>query len=591
MKFIRFCILLLVAMSVLHSCSKSEKKYDNTIPDYSEMDKLRLDSAIINLLELSPDSLSAEYVLIRQKYSDSIKTEWVYPLSNIGKTDTLLSFLSTSEEHGILPEQFDLDTLIILNNHFKQKKLSYSALAYMEIKASIAYLLYCKSLRFGMFRPEKISPNYYFKTLTADSIFTSVCFRQKELNLNNYLKQLQPTSITYVQLQNERKIYSRLVDSIFTPIPALGENETIQKDSTHEHIPLIAKRLMISGELNRSEVYSSERPTFDNDLLKALNKFRKKNGLYIDQEIGNKTINALNYTFKDYINKIDVNLERLRWKPAKPLGSKFIRINVADMMLTAYDNDTIALSMKVCIGRSPQNKTPFLRSNIFELILNPTWTIPNSIIIKETSKSALKDSTYLTRNKIRIYKNGVEIKHKDVKWSKISKEYQPYRLVQDSGRWNALGRIKFNFANKFNVYLHDTNSKSAFGLHNRAVSHGCIRVQKPLELAFFCLPKIDLSYPEKLEARELLQDKIRYNMRQGVKSDKAKVLIETEPESLKLNKVSTNPSIPIIIEYFSCFTNNSGEVIFRDDIYDLDKYVFEQHNIIKHIQFPDLSIE
>ena len=152
------------------------------------------------------------------------------------------------------------------------------------------------------------------------------------------------------------------------------------------------------------------------------------------------------------------------------------------MTLKAFRNDTLALKMKVCVGKAPKNKTPFLRSNIYEIILNPTWSIPNSIVIKETAVAAAKDSSYLRRHKIRVFRKGKEVHPGKDEWAKVTKDHQPYKLVQDSGSNNALGRIKFNFSNKFSVYLHDTNAKGAFARHNRAVSHGCVRVEKPLYL-------------------------------------------------------------------------------------------------------------
>ncbi|MCE5331209.1 MAG: L,D-transpeptidase family protein [Bacteroidales bacterium] len=590
MRFVKVCFVQLTFIFATCSCSGSTAKFDNVIPNYNRIDEQRLDSAIKQILEMLPDSLSPELKWVKLQYSSrDFEPEWVYPSSNYEKIDTLISFLSKTNEHGIMPEQFDLDNLILLNQKLKQNNLSYVKLALMEIKASNAYLRYCKALNFGLFLPKEISPNYYFETLTIDSTFVRKCFNEKKTYFNRYLKQIQPALPDYLQLQSERKKYACLADSAFVPIPALPGKETIKKGSVHPIIPLISSRLMITGELPYNQKYLSHNQIFDSNLLKAINTFRTKTGQYIDEEIGNNTIRALNYTFTDYVNKIDANLERLRWKPAKPLGNKYIRVNVADMTLKAFRHDTLALRMKVCVGKSPKNKTPFLRSNIYEVVLNPTWSIPNNIVIKETSKLAEKDTAYLRRNKIRVFRNGIEIQPRDINWSKISENYQPYTLVQDSGNINALGRIKFNFSNKFSVYLHDTNSKSAFNRHNRAISHGCVRVEKPLELSYFCLPEYDRKNKSKTENRELLQDKIHHSIHLKVKSKKGKETLETLPETMKLKRIGLFPSVPILIDYSTCFTDKNGKMTFRDDLYEMDKYIINNLKNTKIIAILELS--
>jgi len=580
MKFIRLILIQVVFIFAAASCTNSTRKLDTTVPDYEAINEERLDSAFRQMLDLLPDSATAELPWAKLHYSiNNFTPEWVFPVSNSEKIDTLLTYLSKSEEHGISVEQFDLDTLIILNEQLKEKTLSYSGMAFLEIKASTAFLRYCKALSFGLFKPKEISPNYHFTTLSIDTTFTLNSFKHKNSNLNLFLTQVQPRDENYLKLQSARKSYLQFIDSVFTPIPILNKKETIKFGTAHSSIPLIARRLMISGELDNN--YQSDHQAFDKELLLALNKFRTKTGLYIDNEIGNNTIRLLNFTFKDYVDKIDVNLERLRWQPTKPLGKKYIRVNVADMTLKAFRNDTLALKMKVCVGKAPKNKTPFLRSNIYEVILNPTWGIPNSIVIKETAIAAAKDTSYLRRHKIRVFRRGVEIHPDKEEWSKVNKNYQPFTLVQDSGDINALGRIKFNFPNKFSVYLHDTNSKGAFNRHNRAVSHGCVRVEKPLDLSYFCLPEFNTANEIKIEERAFLQDKIRRSIHLQPLSLKGIETLATSAEKMQLRKVSLYPNIPIMIDYFTCFPLGNGKVVFRDDIYELDRYVIE--NLRKHV--------
>jgi murein L,D-transpeptidase YcbB/YkuD len=382
----------------------------------------------------------------------------------------------------------------------------------------------------------------------------------------------------------EKDNYINFVDSTFTNIPLLADKQTIKLGSSHSSVPLIARRLMITGELHYDRDYQKSFQIFNHKLLNALNKFRIKTGLLIDEEIGNNTINVLNMTFAEYINKINVNLERLRWIPLNSLGKKYIRVNVADMTLNAFKNDTVALSMKVCVGR-PKNMTPLLQSNIFEVVINPTWTVPNSIIIKEIAIIAQKDISYFERNHIRVYLQGVEIDPSTVDWTKITTGHQPYKMVQDSGSANSLGRIKFNFKNPFSVYLHDTNAKGAFRHHDRAISHGCVRVEKPLELVNYCFPDLKPVYQAQIQKNELLKDKIRYSIDLNVISKPGKEVLKSNPKSLKVKRVVLLQNIPIVMDYQTCFINSKGKIQFRDDIYRLDSLL---NNQLKGIHFIEL---
>ena len=316
--------------------------------------------------------------------------------------------------------------------------------------------------------------------------------------------------------------------------------------------------------------------TFTNSYLKGISNY-----LFVHLskvQPGNKDYLALQKLKKEsknnpdsaqFVDKINANLERLRWK-IKSLGSKYIRVNVADMTLTAFRNDSIALKMKVVVGKTPHNRTPFLQSSIYQLIVNPTWTVPSNIVVKEIAKLALTHEDYFERHNIHVYRHGVEIDPTIIDWSKVNKTNQPYKLVQASGTNNSLGRIKFVFGNRFSVYLHDTNAKGAFSRSNRALSHGCVRVEKPLELASFCLADIKPEDTKKIDRKNFLLDKIRYSMDLNVLSSIGKDSLNSNPKQMKVSRIRLSPCIPVLLDYNTCFRNSKGEIQFRDDIYRAD---------------------
>ena len=574
MKHSKFFLILniLLAYSLFCTASSLTLIYDS-VPDYKNLNVPKLTLAI--KLKLTEMKLNSKSILIRHWYeSHNFQPIWIQQPVNTLKIDTLFGFISHIDVHGLKPEQLDFRNISKLKDELRKEKLTYWQLANLDIKISGIYFEYCSGLKYGFINPG-IFEAYHKSIQKPDYIFTDACFNAEKTHLLNFLSRLQPRTKSYLSLQAEKDNYKNFVDSTFTPIPLLRNNQIIKLGDKQASVPLIARRLMITGELPFDPDYRSSYQIFNRKLLKALNIFRIKTGLLIDEEIGNSTISSLNVTFSEYINKINVNLERLRWIPLSPLGKKYIRVNVADMTLNAYKDDTVALNMKVCVGR-PKNMTPLLQSKIFELVINPTWTIPSSIVIKEVAKIASKDVTYFERNHIRVYLQEVEIDPSTVDWTKINANHQPYKLVQDSGKANSLGRIKFNFSNPFSVYLHDTNSKGAFKHHDRAISHGCVRVEKPLELVNFCFPDLKPTYKSQIEKNDLLKDKIRYSINLGVISKAGKDQLKSNPNSMKIKRIELNPHIPIVMDYQTCFINSNRKIQFRDDIYRLDSLLNKQ---------------
>jgi murein L,D-transpeptidase YcbB/YkuD len=260
-----------------------------------------------------------------------------------------------------------------------------------------------------------------------------------------------------------------------------------------------------------------------------------------------------------------VNLERLRWKN-KPTEARYVLVNIPDYQLNLIENGKPTLSMKVCVGegrnndhsdnlieydesdktdRPFQRETPQLNSLIYVAEVNPIWNIPQSIASKEIIVEAAKDPYYLSNKNINVYRNDKIVEDPEtIKWSSLSaKEKAEYSFKQQPGADNSLGKVKFLFNNKTNVYLHDTPAKDAFKKPMRAVSHGCVRLEKPLDFA-----------------HALFGDGEKY---QTI----AKFMGEDNPKptSLYLNK-----KVPVYITYVTCWADENGTLQFRKDIYGLD---------------------
>lgn len=268
----------------------------------------------------------------------------------------------------------------------------------------------------------------------------------------------------------------------------------------------------------------------------------------------------------DELKKLQINLERSRWRYPRPQTTdKHIFVNIPSQRLLAVNNETgDSLTMKICYGQT-DHQTPLLTSNITHLELNPYWVIPYNIIKNETAPAHTHDSAYFSRNRIIAINNRTKEQLNAATLSYNQLISGLYTLRQEKGAGNSLGRLIFRFPNKFSVYLHDTNSPGAFNKDVRAVSHGCVRVQQPLDLAFFLM---DNPTP-------LLIDQIRVAIDKAPLSDEGIIYKEnTDPEKY-LSRYNYKPSIPVFIDYFTIYPGIGGTLQSYPDIYGYDKKIQE----------------
>lgn len=267
-----------------------------------------------------------------------------------------------------------------------------------------------------------------------------------------------------------------------------------------------------------------------------------------------------------YRDRLLVNMERARWQYVLDKGKKYVVANVAAFMLQAINEETDSiLEMRICVG-SVKNKTPLLSSRIYYMELNPYWNVPQSIIRKEIIPTYRRDTTYFTRNRMKVYDNktGLQVDPHSIKWAKYAGKGVPYTVKQDNKAGNSLGRIIFRFPNPHSVYLHDTPSRWAFTRKNRAVSHGCIRLQKALDFSFFLLNKQD----------SLLEDRIRIAMDIKPVSEEGKKLSVSEAYR-ELKHYSLEKYIPLFIDYQTVYLSADDKLNYCEDIYKYDPSILK----------------
>ena len=290
------------------------------------------------------------------------------------------------------------------------------------------------------------------------------------------------------------------------------------------------------------------------DLLAFLDSIQPSSAAYLALQKALKSgKGALNRNKEDAAQTIKLNLERLRWKN-QPDAQKYVWVNIPDFTLKVIEKGSAILEMKVCVGEArtdtdPGTKeTPQLNSMIYSVQVNPIWNIPASIARKEISRYASNDPYYLSNNDIDVYKAGKRVSSPErIDW--LSTDISQYTFKQRPGEQNSLGKIKFIFNNNSSVYLHDTPARSAFKKKARAISHGCVRVEKPMELA------LALFGPGKT------YDQIKTAMERSYPRAKYIVL---------------PAKVPVYLTYITAWVDEQRILQIRNDIYGLDDLLYKE---------------
>lgn len=517
-------LLLFIPILLLCGCkfNRSNSEESSTLITFESMStpqyKVQNDKVRARLLELcaSAGTSSVRGTALSEYYSSKESFLWMTTYGEWSRIDTLIHRLEQSKIHGLNPERFSLSKIKSdfkkLKNLNTEKKVNINnLLAEFEYKLSSAYLRYVCGLSYGFVNPRKV--------------------------LNNIDEEERaPNDTIETQKRKRMKVYYA--------------------------VPL--KRC-------DSEFISKALEAPNNDLDLFLEEVQPKDPFYLEMQ---KEYLRLTQSGADgkrsskaTINKLAANMERMRWHKKLEKGGKYVEVNLANFTLKAVDQSVDSvLEMKVCCG-SYANKTPLLASTIRYMQLNPYWTVPKSIIRKEIVPSLIKDPTYLEKHQMKVYdKVGNEVDPLTINWSEYKGDI-PFAIKQEKGEGNSLGRLIFRFTNDFAVYLHDTSSRKSFAKGNRAVSHGCVRLERPLDLAFFLLNDKD----------ELLMDKVRMAIDIPPQTEEGKELLESATYK-PMKNLNFPEAVPLFLDYYTVYLSNKGQLNYCEDVYQFDTVLLKELN-------------
>ncbi|TWB18635.1 murein L,D-transpeptidase YcbB/YkuD [Nitrospirillum amazonense] len=325
-------------------------------------------------------------------------------------------------------------------------------------------------------------------------------------------------------------------------------------------VPALRARLVATGEakpLPNPLPKGTNPELYDDALATAVKEFQRRQGQEPDGAIGKRTLVELNATVDQRINQIIVNMERWRWE-REPADQPYLVVNLADYTLSLMRGMDVQMTMRVVVG-APFTRTPVFIGNMSYMELNPYWYVPTKIAKEEILPKQKKDHSYVVKNHYTLLSdwtsNAVPVDPSSINWATVTERNFHWRVRQDAGNDNSLGRIKFMFPNKFDIYLHDTPSKRLFERAVRSFSHGCIRVQDPPNLALAILALTDTpGWPEE------------------------KLRAEIGGDSLKHQTIRLKNRLPVHITYITTVTDPDGGIDFRTDVYGRDARVLAALN-------------
>jgi L,D-transpeptidase YcbB len=397
---------------------------------------------------------------------------------------SLLMAIEDAYGDGLIPEYYHTEMIKSLSLKLEKGSPSNSSqLCDFDVLMTDAFLTLGCHLSAGCVNPVTLATMWFAKSNRVD--VSSVLEKAlKKKQIREALSELKPQKDMYSRLKSVLAHYRALSSKAQWPL--VEEGPPIKKGEKSDRVLQLRKRLEASGDLISGE---TEKDVFDDNMQQSVMAFQRRHGLKDDGTVGRGTLAALNVPLSKRIRQMEINMERLRWI----LGSqedRFLVVNIADFRLDIMENDKSVLSMRVVVGK-PYMRTPIFSAKMTNLVFNPQWNIPSNIVKNEILSKVQKDPNYLDGQHIQLVQgqgSGESIADpKDIDWDQAASEDLPYRFRQTSGKWNVLGKFKFVFPNEYDVYLHDTPYKSLFSEEVRTFSHGCARVEKPLDLAEYLL--------------------------------------------------------------------------------------------------------
>ncbi len=407
----------------------------------------------------------------------------------------------------------------------------------LEVQLSRMFLQYASDIRSGIVNPRRIDSGIVRKIPRHDRLSTLNAFAKS--SPAGFIKALAPKTPEYLRLMKAKlQLEKKLAKGGWGP--KVGA-KSLKPGQSGAQVVALRNRLVAMGYMRRSASQS-----YDAALQKAVQLFQFEHGLPADGVAGKSTIAEINKPVEKRLQQIIVAMERERWMNF-PRGKRHILVNLTDFTAKIIDNGKVTFSTRSVVGKNENDRRSPEFSDVMEfMIVNPTWNVPRSIAVKEYLPLLKRNPNAVSYLKV-VDSRGRTVSRSGVDFSQYNDKTFPFNLQQKPSNRNALGLVKFMFPNPYNIYLHDTPTKSLFGRNVRAFSHGCIRLQQPFDFAYELLKK-QMSNPE--------------------------AYFQSVLATGKETRIDLKKPVPVHLIYRTAFTTAKGRMNYRRDVYGRDAKIF-----------------
>ncbi len=416
-----------------------------------------------------------------------------------------------------------------------------------DLELTEAFLRYAYQNRFGKVDPRQLDTSWnYARNVSSDGPYAAL---ERILAAPDLAAQLDAEVGHGAMYEAMRQVLARYRGfAAAGGWQAVPTGPTLKQGSVDARVGALKQRLAAEGFV---ALPAGDPNRYDAALADAVRDFQTHHGLGPDGVVGARTLDEINVSAADLVDRLRVNLERLRWVLVERTP-RFVAVNIAGFQVYYVDDDRVQWTARAMVGK-PYRATPIFRADMTYLVINPDWTVPPTILRNDSLPAIKRDRAYLDKQRMDVIdRNGRTIDPATIDWASVTPKNFPYMLRQRPGPTNALGRIKFMFPNEHFVFLHDTPSRELFNRDERAFSSGCIRVEHPFELA------------------EIL-------LRQDPKwtQDSLQRAVDSE----RLQTVRLPQPLPVLILYLTAVAFDGGhEFTFLRDIYQRDASVLSALN-------------
>ncbi|MBS1667389.1 MAG: L,D-transpeptidase family protein [Bacteroidetes bacterium] len=544
-----YSLLFSVIAILLYACQENHKPAEKDIVSVPEKIQEHLSEDIKSILDFAAQNNSAindsvmlgHLTLDRQTYEGkNFEGIWSSNGHWLLAADSLFQYIENCKYDGLFASDYHYSTLSFIHRVFNADTIARKNIA-LWAKADLlmtdAYFKLVRDIKQGRLKYDSVTLRT--DSLLSDSVYTT--------SLNEAL-QSNNIAATLHNLEPKHAGYDSLIESLrdFLSTANLQAYTYLKypyKDS-------LAFYTALKKRLNEVNFLPKDSGQIDTTAISvAIKKYQGAKKLRQTGKPNQQTVDDLNETDLEKFKRIAINLDRYKLLP-DTLPHAYIWVNLPGFYLKAYDNDTVVFESKVIVGK-PLTPTPLLSSEVTNFVTLPQWTVPTSIIFKEMLPKIKKNVDFLRKENLMVVDNEDNVVDPNtVNWAKLNKNHFPYQIKQQQGDNNSLGVIKFNFRNKYSVYMHDTNVRYMFGKSFRALSHGCVRVQQWVKLSDYLIRNDTMRYhPDTLRAWIKRQEK---------------------------HTVGGFARVPVYFRYFTCEGKN-GRVKFYDDVYAEDKILREKY--------------